>query len=66
MVDETQQTGGSGTGPTGTGPVVTGPTGAEPAVEDNGPWWLVFILTFGFLFAAATAFLFHSLAVTFG
>jgi hypothetical protein len=61
VVDETQQTGGSGAGPTG-----AGPTGTGPVVEDNGPWWLVFILTFGFLLAAACAFLFHSLAVTFG
>lgn len=53
MVDETQ---GSGAG-----------SGAiEPVVEDNGPWFLVFILTFAFLFASAFAFLVHSLLVTFG
>lgn len=58
MVDETQGAGGAG-----------GPGGAagapEPVVEDNGPWWAVFLVTFIFLFASATAFLVHSLMVTF-
>lgn len=63
MVDETQGSGAGG-GPAGAG---GGAVGApEPVVEDNGPWWLVFILTFVFLFASAVAFLVHSLSVTFG
>ena len=40
--------------------------GPPPGVEDNGPWWWVFILTFILLFASAFAALVHSLAVTFG
>ena len=38
---------------------------AEPVVEDNGPWWGVFLITWIFLFASAVAFLVHSLSVTF-
>lgn len=49
MVHETQGTGAAG----------------EPVVEDNGPWWGVFLVTFIFLFASAVAFLVHSLMVTF-
>lgn len=37
----------------------------EPVVEDNGPWWAVFLVTFIFLFASAVGFLVHSLMVTF-
>lgn len=56
MVDETQGTGAAG-GPAGGAP--------EPVVEDNGPWWAVFLVTFIFLFLSAAAFLVHSLSVTF-
>lgn len=41
-------------------------SGGAPEVEDNGPWWAVFLVIWIFLFASATAFLVHSLAVTFG
>ena len=60
MVDETQGTGAS---------TVSGSSDAaasEPVVEDNGPWWGVFLVTWIFLFLSATAFLVHSLSVTFG
>lgn len=62
MVDETQGAGGPG-GPGRAG----GAAGAapEPVVEDNGPWWAVFLVTFIFLFASAVGFLIHSLMVTF-
>ena len=62
MVDDTQGTGAAG-GPGRAG----GAAGAapEPVVEDNGPWWAVFLVTFIFLFASAVAFLVHSLMVTF-
>ncbi|HSM08682.1 MAG TPA: hypothetical protein VLA33_06660 [Gemmatimonadota bacterium] len=53
MVDETQGTG------AGSGAI-------EPFVEDNGPWFVVFMTVFVFLFASAFAFLVHSLLVTFG
>jgi len=53
MVDETQETGGAG-------------DASGPVVEDNGPWWVVFLTIFIFLFASAVAFLVHSLMVTFG
>lgn len=53
MVDETHGTGAASGAP-------------EPVVEDNGPWWAVFLVTFIFLFASAFAFLVHSLLVTFG
>lgn len=36
-----------------------------PGVEDNGPWWVVFIVTFIILFGSAFAALVHSLTVTF-
>lgn len=36
-----------------------------PGVEDNGPWWAVFIVTFIILFGTAFAALVHSLTVTF-
>lgn len=58
MVDETQGAGGGGRSGAGSGTV-------EPVVEDNGPWWAVFLVTFIFLFASAAAFLVHSLMVTF-
>lgn len=46
----------------------SGSAGRDPlpaGVEENGPWWLVFFLTFLFLFGSAFAFLVHSFAVTF-
>lgn len=60
MLDETQGTGGPGA------PGRAAGAAPEPVVEDNGPWWVVFIVTFIFLFASAFAFLVHSLLVTFG
>jgi hypothetical protein len=35
-------------------------------VEDNGPWFAVFLVVFVFLFAAAFAAVVHSLGATFG
>jgi len=62
MVDETQRRGARG----GAGASAGGAGAAEPVVEDNGPWWVVFLTIFIFLFASAVAFLVHSLMVTFG
>lgn len=41
------------------------PAGPEPVVEDNGPWFVVFLVIFLVLFASAFAALVHSLSVTF-
>lgn len=59
MVDETQGSGAAGD------PGGAGGGAPEPVVEDNGPWWGVFLVTFILLFASAFAFLVHSLSVTF-
>lgn len=45
---------------------VSGAGAAEPAVEDNGPWFGVFVFVIVVLFAAAGAAVVHSLMVTFG
>ncbi|MFW6083984.1 MAG: hypothetical protein ACODAA_02115 [Gemmatimonadota bacterium] len=74
MVDETQGSGGVGRGAGAPAGETGAPAGgasdagvaAEPVVEDNGPWFVVFITVFIFLFASAFAFLVHSLLVTFG
>lgn len=38
---------------------------SEPVVEDNGPWFVVFMVGLVLLFAAAFAAVIHSLASTF-
>ena len=40
--------------------------GVGPVVEDNGPWFAVFVVVIVILFATAGAAVVHSLLATFG